>query len=264
MRESRYVTLMLVPDGTESRRGWRVRRWVLNLIMVAFAVTVIGIVMFFTFYGLILSRAARTEQLTEENERLRRYRYKVQLLENNMEQVRGVVTRLTQLAGIEYQFPELPDDSTLMAVELDSLGEAAPVTYTRSGKGSNPIGTPVKGVILKLFGVDTLSGTFHTGVDFACANGSAVLATGSGLVEFADFDSTMGYLAVIRHNDSISTLYGHNDSLLVRAGDRVIVGQQIALSGNSGISSTAHLHYEVRLFEQPINPLDNLYAKETF
>ena len=69
-------------------------------------------------------------------------------------------------------------------------------------------------------------------------------------------------MVVIQHNDSVSTLYGHNDSLLVREGEKVSVGSRIALSGNTGKSTAPHLHYEIHINEKPIDPLENPYDKE--
>jgi murein DD-endopeptidase MepM/ murein hydrolase activator NlpD len=81
---------------------------------------------------------------------------------------------------------------------------------------------------------------------------------------FAGIDSTYGKMLVIKNNDSITTLYGHNDSLLVQMGEHVQVGSRIALSGNTGISTAPHVHYEIRLNNKPIDPLENPYDKETF
>ncbi|RME27513.1 MAG: M23 family metallopeptidase, partial [Candidatus Zixiibacteriota bacterium] len=61
------------------------------------------------------------------------------------------------------------------------------------------------------------------------------------------------------HNDSVSTVYGHNDSLLVTVGQQVSVGSRIALSGNTGKSTAPHVHYELRINDKPINPLENPY-----
>ena len=86
--------------------------------------------------------------------------------------------------------------------------------------------------------------------------GTPVLATAEGEIVFADFDETYGYMVVINHNDSITTIYGHNQELLVKTGDQVMAGSRIALSGNTGKSSAPHLHYEMRINNQPISPLE--------
>lgn len=103
---------------------------------------------------------------------------------------------------------------------------------------------------------------YHPGIDIACAIGQPVLATGSGTVVYTGYDSTYGYMVVLQHNDSVVTIYGHNDKILVQPGQKVLVGTRIALSGNSGKSTAPHLHYEIRVNDKPLNPLANLYDKK--
>jgi murein DD-endopeptidase MepM/ murein hydrolase activator NlpD len=258
MAPPKYTTIMLVPDGTEPRSGWRVRTWVMKLVVTSIIVILVGIVLFFSFYGKVLSRAAMTEQVAKENEDLRRYYYKVQLLEQNLNQAREVVTRMTQLAGIDYEFPDFPDDSTIFA-HLDRTTEAV-IARPPSGDWSLPAGLPIRGFMTQGFKV-TDANNYHPGIDIACAVGTPVLATGSGIVELVDYDSVYGHMVVIKHNDSVSTVYAHNKEILVNVGQNVPVGARIASSGNSGKSTAPHLHYEIRANGEPINPLDNPYEE---
>jgi murein DD-endopeptidase MepM/ murein hydrolase activator NlpD len=258
MTQSKFVTIQLIPDGTEAGKSWRVRRYVLQIAAVAFGLTVLGIVLFFVFYGTMVARTAMAERLKAENDELRRYRYKVKLLEDNLNQTREMVGRLTKMAGIDYQFPEIPPDSVLM--EIASRPEAA--VLSRSSANPNlPSGMPVRGFVSRDFTQE--GGLYHPGVDIGCAIGTPVLATASGEVSFAGTDTTYGNMVIIKHNDSISTLYGHNDTLLVKAGDDVMVGGRIALSGNTGKSTAPHVHYEVRVHDKPIDPLENSYDQKT-
>ncbi|MBN1211386.1 MAG: hypothetical protein JXA92_02305, partial [candidate division Zixibacteria bacterium] len=150
-RKSGFVTIMLIPDGTESRRGWRIRQWLLKFVVGLFALLIISIVLFFIFYGKVVSRATMTEKLMEENEDLKRYQYKVKLLEQNLLQAREVVSRMATLAGIDFEFPDLPDDSTIFA-ELDKTGMAV---IDRAGNSdfSLPVGLPLQGFISQEFNV---------------------------------------------------------------------------------------------------------------
>jgi murein DD-endopeptidase MepM/ murein hydrolase activator NlpD len=255
---SKYVTIMLVPDGTETGKSWRVRRYVLQVAAVALGLTVLGIILFFVFYGTMVARTAMAERLRAENEELRRYRYKVKLLEDNLMQTREMVGRLTKMAGIDYQFPEIPPDSVLL--EVAARPEAA--VLSRSGTNPTiPSGMPVKGFVTRDFAAD--GALAHPGVDIGCAIGTPVLATAAGEVIFAGSDTTYGNMVIIKHSDSISTLYGHNDTLLVKAGDEIMVGGRIALSGNTGKSTAPHVHYEVRVHDKPIDPLENSYDQKT-
>jgi len=256
---AKYVTIMLVPDGTEARSGWRVRRWLLRGIVISLVAILVGIVLFFSFYGSVLRRAALTEQVMEENENLKRYYYKVQLLEQNLNKAREVVTRMTELAGIEYEFPALPEDSVLFAgMDQD---EGAAVTRTGNRDWTLPGGLPIDGFISQRFAGHE-SDQSHSGIDIACAVGTPVLATGSGIVQEVKFDSTYGHVVILKHNDSVTTIYGHNDRILVSKGQEVLVGSRVALSGNSGRSTAPHLHYEIRIHGEPIDPLDNPYDEK--
>lgn len=250
---AKHITLMMIPDGAAAGRGIRLPAWALKLLAVVLGVVVIGILVFFALYSSVIAMAARADRLQRENERLLRYQQKVQLLEENLVQMRQIVSRLTELAGIDYKFTELPADSELFA-ELESQKPA--VLYRASDADDNlPSGLPVQGFITQDFEIDDVN-HFHPGVDIACAVGTPVLATAAGVVEMALRDSVYGWLLVIRHNDSMTTFYGHNETLLVSVGQHVSPGSRIALSGNTGVSSAPHLHYEVRTKDQPINPLE--------
>jgi murein DD-endopeptidase MepM/ murein hydrolase activator NlpD len=258
MSQTRYVTVMLIPEGADAGRRLRVRQWVLKAMGIGAVLLLLGIIIFFSAYSKIMVRAAMTDKLKAENEQLLRYQYKVKILEENLKDMRQIVTRLTKLAGIDYKFPEIPSDSTLFA----SLDNSQPVVMSRQGTDfSVPSGLPVKGFITQGFDVSSRT-HYHPGVDIACAVGTPVLATASGLVIFAGTDSTYGQMLVIRHDDSTTTVYGHNDSLLVTTGQEVQAGSRIALSGNSGVSTAPHLHYEIRVNDEPINPLESPYDQE--
>ncbi len=260
MAAPKYVTIMLVPDGTAPRSGWRVPQWVFRAILIGLGVLLVGIILFFIYYGTMVSRAAMTEQVRKENEDLKRYYYKVQLLEQNLHQAREVVTRMAHMAGMQdFQLPELPDDSSLFS-QLTPSG-ATPTNKSNAPNWSLPVGLPVQGYITQRFDARNAS-TYHPGVDIACPVGTPVLATGSGIVEYVAFDSTYGNMVVLRHNDSVTTIYGHNDKNLVQEGQPVRVGTRIADSGNSGRSTAPHVHYELRINGEPIDPLENPYDQE--
>ncbi len=258
-RPPSHVTIMFVPDGTAARSGWRVRTWLLRGLIIAQATLVLGIIVFFALYGKVLERAARTEEFASENERLRRYSLKVQLLEQQLMDAREIVARVTALAGIDYQFAELPSDSLILAADTNAL-RGAILPRSADGDWSIPSGLPVQGFITQYFSGD--STTWHPGIDIACATGVPVLATGSGVVTSVIYDSIYGHTVTLAHNDSITTVYAHNEKILVAEGETVQVGSRIALAGNSGRSTAPHVHYEVNIHGKPVNPLDNLYAKE--
>ncbi|MEH6650133.1 MAG: M23 family metallopeptidase [Motiliproteus sp.] len=96
----------------------------------------------------------------------------------------------------------------------------------------------------------------HNGLDFRAAMGTPIYATADGAVEFSGFHKKSGYgnLIIINHNFGFKSYYGHLKKAAVRSGRLVKKGQLIGYSGNSGISTGPHLHYEVRYLFKPLNP----------
>ncbi|MGE5599866.1 MAG: murein hydrolase activator EnvC family protein [Bacteroidota bacterium] len=99
---------------------------------------------------------------------------------------------------------------------------------------------------------------FHNGQDIAVATGTPVLAADSGVVQIAGWKGGYGWFVAIDHGRNLSTCYGHNSVLLVKEGDVVVKGQRIALSGSTGLSTGPHLHFEVRINGEPVNPIPYL------
>lgn len=100
----------------------------------------------------------------------------------------------------------------------------------------------------------------HTGIDLAGEYKSKVYSSAPGVVVFSDTSGAYGRLVQVDHGSGIVTWYGHLDRILVREGDTVKRGQLIGLQGNTGRSTGTHLHYEVRLNNQPVNPANFLEA----
>lgn len=95
----------------------------------------------------------------------------------------------------------------------------------------------------------------HNGTDFAVRVGTPIVSPADGVVELAKYSRTAGYYIIIRHRGSYSTVYMHCSKLLVKQGDSVKIGQMIARSGNTGISTGPHLHYELRRNGRPVNAM---------
>ena len=95
----------------------------------------------------------------------------------------------------------------------------------------------------------------HNGTDFAVRVGTPIVSPADGIVEIAKYSRSAGYYIVMRHHNSYSTVYMHLSKLLVKPGQSVRIGQTIARSGNTGISTGPHLHYELRRNNHPINAM---------
>lgn len=117
------------------------------------------------------------------------------------------------------------------------------MTYRQPFVGEWPItqkyGEVVPGV--------TYQGKPHTGIDYGCSEGTAVLASAAGVVMFAEFDSYgFGNTIIIQHADGKSTLYAHLSYIGAKYQQRVKQGDAIGLSGSSGNATGPHLHFEAR------------------
>jgi len=96
---------------------------------------------------------------------------------------------------------------------------------------------------------------FHSGIDIGVGSGNPVYAVKSGVVILSQYYYGYGNAVIIDHGDGLSTLYAHLSSLSVSKGQWVEQGQVIAYSGNTGISTGPHLHFEVRVNGSTVDPL---------
>lgn len=124
----------------------------------------------------------------------------------------------------------------------------------------SPYRWPVRGFLSSTFGarVDPFTGQqrMHEAVDIVAPKGTPIKAPADGIVTYAGHDSTFGNMLVIDHGYGVITRYGHNDSIMVREGQRVKRGDTVATVGTSGRSTGPHLHYEIRINDVAINPLN--------
>ena len=149
-------------------------------------------------------------------------------------------------------------ESDLQA-ESDRIGQLA-----RDGGGGAPMGNgtfiaPVNAPITSPFGyrTDPVTGAqaFHAGLDYGASCGTPIRAAGTGVVISAGFNSGgYGNMTLINHGGGMSTLYGHQSSIIVSAGQNVSQGQVIGYVGSTGKSTGCHLHFEVRVNGNPVDP----------
>ncbi len=104
--------------------------------------------------------------------------------------------------------------------------------------------------------IDPFTGkkAFHEGVDFSAEVGTPIKASAGGVVVYSDRHPEYGNMIEIDHGDDLISRYAHASKRLVKLGQVVLQGQKIAEVGNTGRSTGAHLHFEIRHKDRPLNP----------
>ncbi len=167
---------------------------------------------------------------------------------------RKIVANVSYLNDKEVSREILKEEVVMEAVpKIVERGTKIPPTYIKpisGGRLSSTFGKrsrPTKG-----------ASTYHKGVDWAVPTGTAVFASCGGTVAKAGWGSGYGYVVYINHIDGRQTRYAHLSKVLVRAGQTVKQGERIALSGNTGVSSGPHVHFEMLIGGTQVNPLKYL------
>lgn len=155
----------------------------------------------------------------------------------------------------------LPEESKF----VDTLSEGLPLNPEKwVGQGKLPWGLPLRWptenpIITEFFGwrkKGRRRERLHDGVDLKAAKNTPIYATGKGQVIYASRKMrTYGKMVVIDHGNGWSSVYAHLNEYKVKAGDEVEMGELIGLSGKTGRAFGPHLHFEIRLKADPLDPL---------
>lgn len=182
------------------------------------------------------------------------YTTQTEVLQQPSAGFRKVVADVSYLNDKEISRQILKEEIVADAVpKIVKRGTKIPPTYVKpisGGRLSSPFGrrsAPKRG-----------ASTYHKGVDWATPTGTAVHASCGGTVAKAGWGSGYGYVVYINHEDGRQTRYGHLSKVLVKAGQTVKQGDKIALSGNTGVSTGPHVHFEILINGSQVNPLKYL------
>lgn len=159
---------------------------------------------------------------------------------------------LERLLGMEHETEIDPHRAELLTIEankrlffLHSIPNGVPIQAIRISDKFGPRIHPVR-----------KKRVVHQGIDFKANRGTPVYATADGIVEFGGFHKSSGFgkLIILQHNFGFKTYFAHLDAVKVKGGEFVSKGQLIGLSGNTGLSTGPHLHYEIRHMFTAIDP----------
>lgn len=157
-------------------------------------------------------------------------------------------TRVEQSQPVTAYTP--PQRNAREIAALDTDDATAP-----DSTGIGKMRWPVRGRVITAFGASE-AGKANDGIDISVPEGTSVRAAENGVVIYAgDGLKEFGNTVLIRHDDGLVTVYGHNSSIKVQRGANVRRGDEIALSGLSGSANTPRLHFEVRKESTPVNPM---------
>jgi murein DD-endopeptidase MepM/ murein hydrolase activator NlpD len=217
-------------------------------------------------------------------------------LQAQVSRINALGQRLTEMAGLdsgEFSFNEEPalggpassiaghnQSRTDFIHALDRLDKRLQEKYEELNilrslmmdrtlhKRQFPRGWPVEGGWLSSrygYRTDPFSGRrdFHGGVDIAGKAGSSIKAVAAGIVTHAGIEVGYGQMVEINHGNGYTTRYAHALATVVEVGERVEKGQVVAIVGNSGRSTGPHLHFEVLLNDQTVNPRRYLKASRS-
>ncbi|MBK5251394.1 MAG: M23 family metallopeptidase [Peptostreptococcaceae bacterium] len=188
------------------------------------------------------------DKVYEDNSGIYKDEYRIK--RSGQDGTRTVEAKIVRANGIEYQREILSEEITKEPVtQITYKGTKALPPKIGTGSFKKPAN---RGSVTSEFGWRW--GRRHEGIDIGMSTRTSVRAADGGVITFAGYRSGYGYIVIIDHGANMETRYAHLSKLLVGAGDRVYKDEQIALSGNTGVSTGPHLHFETRKNGVPQNP----------
>jgi murein DD-endopeptidase MepM/ murein hydrolase activator NlpD len=273
----RYHTVILVPHARAKLRKWRISNLQLALALggLALLTTTSALILFAFFTGGVDS--AQVERLRRQNEELRQanaaFEQSVTDLQGKLGDYESRTRKLAIVAGLDsLEGSEAGiGGEAAEAADLDLLDYRANRLSGRLDRveakleerlrwiSSVPSVAPVRGILTSGFGGrrDPVNGrrSFHPAVDIAAPPGREVRAPADGLVTRAGRIGGLGNAVYLSHGFGIGTRFGHMARLTVKPGDRVEQGDVLGYVGSTGRATGYHLHYEVHVDGEAIDPL---------
>ena len=173
-------------------------------------------------------------------------------LEAELEQQRSL------LAAVEAQIAELEGELAALETEENGIRTLIAERATTGGRAPGQLVRPVPGAISSGFGLRyhpiLAYPRMHNAVDMNCNSGDAIVAAEAGTVILAAVKGGFGRTVMVDHGGGMVTLYAHQSGYAISTGDKVSASQVIGYCGLTGLSTGPHLHFEVRLNGEAVNP----------
>jgi murein DD-endopeptidase MepM/ murein hydrolase activator NlpD len=284
---NRYSTIIFVPHARARFRKLRVsHRAIFSLLTVITSSLCLS--SFFSYqYFTTLSQTHELSKLRRENQKLEianeQFSRSVETLRGELSSVEDKTKKLAIIAGVQTlesgaaggvggnrvadpaiaipdrdEVDRMSYDSRRLASDLNQLERK--LNERSQILSRTPSIAPARGILTDGFGGrrDPFTGerSSHQAVDISSDMGQPIVAPADGVVAKAEWANGYGNVIFISHGYGFSTRYGHLSKFNVKPGERVKRGQVIGYVGSTGRSTGPHLHYEVRLYNQPVNPLE--------
>ena len=275
-RDDRFYAFIIAHTSRSKARVQRIR--IEKRVVTTFfaAVLVVALGLSYGLYG--LTQQAAHLRTVFENERLRaeneRQRVELEKLNNRVEKVEDTSRKLAEKSGVVENGPfvgsggpALPLDEMGLATLIAKMGrleeDMKAYEAVLRERGYTPTIWPVSGTLEGGFGGrrNPFGGAgfeFHSGQDIEADWGAPVISGASGRVTFVGWQNGYGQLVVVDHGGGLTTRYAHLSHIDVEMDQVVSRGQLVGKVGSTGRSTGPHLHYEVRINDQPVNPLPYL------
>ena len=255
-----------------SRSRARIRRITVHKRWLKFSAVVTIALFCAAFYGVYaLTQHVGHSQVEQENARLRaeneKQRQQLKNLNHRVEAVEDASRKLAETAGVNAEEQvnlngaggPLLDPATVLEIKTRQLEQEINTYQTILQERTTPSIWPVDGRLTDSFGdrrnpFGGYSSEFHAGQDIATIFGTPVAATANGVVTFAGCQNGYGQVVVIDHGNGLTTRYGHLSRIDVTMGQTITRGEQVGRVGSSGRSTGPHLHYEIRINDEPVDP----------
>jgi murein DD-endopeptidase MepM/ murein hydrolase activator NlpD len=278
----RHHTIILIPHAHAKLRKWQITNLQLGIAAGTLLLLTLAAAFFTWSHFSTDVNPVEIAHLKQENEQLHKtnltFESSLRKLQNQLADYEDRTRQLAIVAGVESlesgseagigggtaaedvevgDLPVMADRAGQIAGTLDAV-EAKLAERVR-WISATPAIAPVKGIFTSGFGYRsdplTHGRGVHQGIDIAAAPGQPVRASADGVVVKAGEIGGLGQAVSIAHGFGLSTRYGHMSRIEVRPGQRVKRGDVLGRVGNTGRSTGYHLHYEVRVDGDPVNPL---------
>jgi len=276
-KEDRFYAFIIAHTSRSRARVQRIRVEKKSVSVFCAVLVVLGVGLLYGLYG--LTQQAAHLRTKFENQRLRaeneHQRQELEKLNNRVEKVEDTSRKLAEKSGVVENNPTVPGTGG-PALPMDEMGIAALLAKTNRleedlrayegilrERGYTPTVWPVDGTLEGGFGGrrNPFGGSgyeFHSGQDIEAPWGAPVFAGASGRVSFVGWQNGYGQLVVVDHGGGLTTRYGHLSHIDVELNQTVSRAQLLGKVGSTGRSTGPHLHYEVRINDQAVNPLPYL------